>query len=254
MAGQKTIPEIVPTLNQEFEGLRPPRSYNAVVIISRRYGIDLVLTRAFSMRQLEHILHADHRMIRAWIDTGMLVARQSRAGVRGSSWAVEPEDLRRFIEDHSYAYDWTVMPAGQWRTLAETVARTMRWRTLGELMAYLGYASKTFWKDHHTWIPHRRRWHNSAPNQGSVFIRANDFAMIAEELRRLEHQHNQAVLDRRRARARMSPRRLTWQRSCRCGWVLHGRWAVAPPIACLQCGELLLTGRRPRGRRLQPAA
>src|SRR5437879_1842707 len=31
-------------------------------------------------------------------------------------------------------------------------------------------------------------------------------------------------------------------------------WGVAPPRACSQCGELLLTARRPRGRRVQAAA
>lgn len=46
MAGRKTIPEIVAALNQEFERMRPPLSYNAVVIAARRRGIDLVLTRA----------------------------------------------------------------------------------------------------------------------------------------------------------------------------------------------------------------
>ena len=51
MAGRKTIPEIVAALNQEFEGLRPPRNYNAVVIAARRHGIDLVLTSALSIRQ-----------------------------------------------------------------------------------------------------------------------------------------------------------------------------------------------------------
>jgi hypothetical protein len=252
MAGRKTILEIVAALNQEFEGLRPPRNYNAVVIAARRYGIDLVLSSALSIRQVERILHADHRMIRTWIDAGLLVGRQFRAHTRGSAWAIEPEDLRRFIEEHSYAYDWTVMPAAQWRTLAETVARRMHWRTLHELMTYLGYTSKRFWKDHHAWIPHRRRWHNSAPS-GSVLIRADDFAMIAAEIRRLEHEHNQTALDRRHARARKSTHR-TWQRSCGCGWVVHGEWGVAPPRACSQCGELLLTARRPRGRRVQAAA
>ena len=252
MAGRKTISEIVLALNREFEGLRAPRNHNAVVIAAQRRGIDLVLTSALSIRQLERILHADHRMIRTWIDAGLLVGRQFRAHTRGSGWAVEPEDLRRFIEEHSYAYDWTVMPAGHWHALAETVARRMRWRTLGDLMAYLGYGSKRFWKDHHAWIPHRRRWHNSAPS-GSVVIRADDFAMIAAELRRLQHEHNQAGLDRRRARAHTnSPR--TWQRSCNCGWTVHGEWSIAPPRTCSWCGELLLTGRRPRGRRVQAAA
>jgi hypothetical protein len=252
MAGRKTILEIVAALNREFEGWRPPRNYNAVVIAARRHRIDLVLTTALSIRQLERVLHADHRMIRRWIDDGLLVARQFRAETRGSAWAIEPEDLRRFIEEHSYAYDWTVMPAGRWRTLAETVARRMRWRTLDELMAYLGYTSKRFWKDHHAWIPHRRRWHNGAPS-GSVLIRADEFAMVAAEIRRLEHEHNQAALDRRRARARKSSHR-TWQRSCRCGAVMHGEWAIAPPRTCPQCGELLLTVRRQRCRRVQTAA
>ena len=251
MAGRKTILEIVTALNQEFKGLRPPRNYNAVVIAARRHGIDLVLTNALSIRQIERILHADHRMIRRWIDEGLLVARQFRAETRGSAWAIEREDLRRFIEQHSYAYDWTVMPAGRWRTLAETAARRMRWRTRDELMAYLGYMSKRFWKDHHTWIPHRRRWHNSAPS-GSVLIRADDFAMIAAEIRRLEHEHNQAGLDRRRARARTNSHR-EWQRSFGCGWSAHREWAIAPPRTCPQCGELLLSGRRTRRSRAQAA-
>ena len=252
MAGRNTISEIVVALNREFEGLRAPRNHNAVVIAAQRHGIDLVLTSALSIRQLEHILHADHRMIRKWIDAGLLVGRQFRQHTRGSAWAIEPEDLRRFIEEHSYAYDWTVMPAGHWHGLAETVARRMRWRTLGELMAYLGYGSKRFWKDHHGWIPHRRRWHNSAPS-GSVVIRADDFAMIAAELRRLEHEHKQAGLDRRRARAHTKSHR-TWQRSCACGWTVHGEWSIPPPRTCSRCGELVLTGRRRRGRRVPTAA
>jgi hypothetical protein len=144
------------------------------------------------------------------------------------------------------------MPAGNWHAIAETLARRMRWRTLNELMAYLGYGSKRFWKDHHTWIPHRRRWHNSAPS-GSVLIRADDFAIIAAQIRRLEHEHNQAGLDRRRARAHTNSHR-TWQRSCSCGWTVCGEWSIAPPRTCSRCGELLLTGRRPRGRRVQAAA
>jgi hypothetical protein len=252
MAGRKTVSEIVVALNREFEGLRATRNHNAVVIAAQRHGIDLVLTSALSIRQLEHILHADHRMIRKWIDDGLLAGRQFRAHTRGSGWAVEPEDLRRFIEEHSYAYDWTVMPAGHWRTAAETVARRMHWQTLDQLMAYLGYTSKRFWKDHHTWIPHRRRWHNSAPS-GSVLIRAHDFVVIAAEIRRLEHEHNQAGLDRRRARARNSSHR-TWQRSCGCGWIVRGNWRVIPPRTCSQCGELLLTARRHRDRRVQTAA
>src|SRR5215472_5592011 len=103
MAGRKTIAEIVAALNQEFEGLRPPRNHNAVVIAARRHGIDLVLTSALSIRQLEHIFHADHRMIREWIDAGLLVGRQFREHTRGSAWAIEPADLHRFIEEHSYA-------------------------------------------------------------------------------------------------------------------------------------------------------
>ena len=83
MAGRKTILEIVAALNQEFEGLRPPRNHNAVVIAARRHGIDLVLTSALSIRQVERILHADHRMIRTWIDAGLLVGRQFRAHTHG---------------------------------------------------------------------------------------------------------------------------------------------------------------------------
>src|ERR1051325_8384525 len=84
MAGRKTILEIVAALNQEFEGLRTPRNYNAVVIAARRHGIDLVLTSALSIRQVERILHANHRMIRAWIDDGLLVARPCGAETRGA--------------------------------------------------------------------------------------------------------------------------------------------------------------------------
>jgi len=83
MAGRKTILEIVAALNLEFEGLRPPRNHNAVVIAARRHGIDLVLTSALSIRQVERILHADHRMIRTWIDAGLLVGRQFLAHTHG---------------------------------------------------------------------------------------------------------------------------------------------------------------------------
>src|SRR5262245_55005148 len=88
MAGRKTISEIVMALNREFEGLRAPRNHNAVVIAAQRHGIDLVLTSALSVRQLEHILHADHRMIRKRIDAGLLGSRQFRATPRGPGWAV----------------------------------------------------------------------------------------------------------------------------------------------------------------------
>ena len=132
MAGRKTILEIVAALNEEFDGLRPPRNHNAVVIAARRHRIDLVLTSALSIRQVERILHADHRMIRAWIDAGLLVGRQFRADTPGSAWAIEPEDVRRFIEEHSYAYDWTVMPAGPLARQCEMVSVSFstdsRWR------------------------------------------------------------------------------------------------------------------------------
>ena len=254
MAGRMTIREIVAALNREFAGLRPPRNENGVVIAGRRHGVDLVLRTALSLREVERILHADHRMIRKWIDQGLLTGRQFHPGLCGSGWAVEPEDLRRFLEEHSYAYDWTVMPRSPWRTLAETVALRTRWRTRSDLAAYLGYASLTFWKNHHAWIPHKRRWHNSAPNQGSALIRADDFPAIEAAIRRLEHQHNQAALDGRHARARKAAWRDTWQRSCGCGWIAHGKWSNPPPEACSHCGELLLTGRRFRGRRVQAAA
>jgi 3-methyladenine DNA glycosylase/8-oxoguanine DNA glycosylase len=66
---------------------------------------------------------------------------------------------------------------------------------------------------------------------GSVLIRARDFVVIAAEIRRLEHEHNQAGLDRRRARARKSSHR-TWQRSCVCGWIVHAARRRASDAAC----------------------
>ena len=184
LAGKYLLPEVTAILNAEFPDARP-RTEDAVRSACYHRQIDPVVAGMLSVQDVAALFHAHDEMVpRRWVAPGLLVAHRYANRQMHKLW-IDPADLRRFIEQCSWAYDWQKMPPSHWRSLAEVVARRDCWRTRQELAAYLGASGEHdawWWRRNCDWIPHQRRYHN-CHSTGQVLIRAADFPAIKEGLR-----------------------------------------------------------------------
>jgi transcriptional regulator with XRE-family HTH domain len=161
LAGTMPFPDLLRTLNAEFEGDRPERTASSLKNRSNILGVSLEYLEGMTMRDLELVVNWNYvSIIKRWIAPGLLPATQVHGKSNtGKRWMIRDEDFESFLRAHPEAYDWQRFAPGPWRMKAEVFSRNSRWRTLDDMLRYMGWSR---WKRRdYRWnaVPHVLRYH-----------------------------------------------------------------------------------------------
>lgn len=186
LVGTRPLEEVTAMLNAEFDHLRLPRTPAAVRSKANHLGLWTEYTAGFTLQQLERLVGWDARQIRTyWIDTGLLEATRVHGRGRAGRWLVTEHAMLQFLEAYSWAYDWRRFAPGPWRQRAEVIARRSPWRTVEDLLAYLGVRWRNVWERRWRQIPHVRRHHSLGGTNhslGTPLIHQDVFPAIRQSL------------------------------------------------------------------------
>ena len=99
--------------------------------------------RCWQREHLRRLFRVAHSTVEAWIAEGLLAASRWRGRGGYPQWWIEDADLRRFITNDPWAYDWRRMKPGPMRSLAEVAAKANPYFTLQEVARLTGIP---YWK------------------------------------------------------------------------------------------------------------
>jgi len=186
LVGSRPLPEVTALLNTEFAHLRPPRTPAAVQSRANHLGLWTEYTAGFTLQQLGRLVSWDARQIRKhWIVPGLLQATRVRGRGRAGRWLVTEQALMRFLEAYPWAYDWRRFAPGPWRQRGQVIACRSPWRTVEDLLAYLGVRWRNVWEHRWRQIPHVRRHHSlggANHSLGTPLVHQDVFPTIRQSL------------------------------------------------------------------------
>ncbi len=189
LVGSRPAHQVAEQLEREF---LIPRTPLAVRVRANRLGLS-TWWDGYSQNQVAEVFGVTFSTVERWRRDGLLSGERWRVGRgRFGQWHFTEEDVARFIEHASWAYDLTRMQPGHAFTRrAEVTTRRDPWLRFEEAARELGRCPSSLaeWVKRGL-VPHRRRV--AGAGRPKIVIRARDLPEIREAI---EWAARQNVLD-----------------------------------------------------------
>lgn len=117
----------------KISGIKHQRS--ALYAQASRLGVELELSKLWSLADLRAFFGSDDETIKGWIRSGALAGECRPYLGMHPNWFVHPDDLRSFLRDHTDAYDPSRMnPRHPYTAYAVSCWRRRPWYTVPQIM------------------------------------------------------------------------------------------------------------------------